>query len=91
MKITKTIKVTKTGIAKGKKGDGAYCPVARAMRAVGFKKVLAGKVNLSYAVPSGEEYITTPREVTKFMQEFDSGQPVKPFTFRINTKTRKAY
>ena len=79
------IEVTAQDIRKGKKSNCMRCPVALAV-----KRLLPGHEvwadSLSIDVWTHDEYrrvATTPKKVATFMDRFDTGQPVKPFTFTM--------
>jgi len=79
-----TINVTKTGIKKGT-SNYASCPIARALRAKGFKDVGVGAVYgwFVYKGIRNNAYYYWPKKVTEFIRKFDSNKQVSPFTFKV--------
>lgn len=82
----RTIKVTVTAedIAAGKKRCIGNCPVALALRRVAKagKETWAGVDELCIdKADSGYGTHVTPAAVVSFMERFDMGLPVEPFTF----------
>ena len=85
---TKLIKVTKTNIKNGLTGDCHNCPVALAVRREFRLKehqvdVSGGLINFCVKKSVGYEYqdFEHPKEVAEFIDKFDSGEKVKPFSF----------
>lgn len=74
-----TINVTQTHIDTGKKFICNNCPIALALQDVGLTGIA---VSDSFIYHS-EGWFRTPREVKKFIIDFDSGRVVKPFTFTL--------
>lgn len=79
-------------IKAGKRRSRTQCPIALALGALGFGQegtcfagtflVDENSVQLqgpSYVVLS--RYFGLPRAAKRFIQQFDAGKPVKPFTF----------
>lgn len=85
-KVLKTfykIKVTKADIKKGKKGSVCDCPIALAIkRATGLK---GRDVAVGDYQPEVDGYIFEgPCEsLTTFIEAFDGGEKVKPFSFNM--------
>ena len=81
MKIT--IQTTKTGIAKGESThDG--CPIARALRAKGFKNVSVDVMEI-YADRGHDNYMCfTPKNIVKYINRFDGHEKVKPQKFTLD-------
>lgn len=74
------IEVTQEDIDKGERGSCSGCPVALAMkRALGVQTLL---VEDDAAWTNMEEYLL-PDPVPDFIGDFDTGEPVKPFTFEL--------
>jgi hypothetical protein len=77
--MTKTIRVTKECIEQGCPENVYSCPVALALqKAMPRRKWLVGRGTLDDRARIG-----TPDKVLAFINRFDSGKPVKPFTFRL--------
>lgn len=72
MKKSYKITVTKADIAGGLMGDAAYCPIAKAVT-----RALGHPVFVYANGPNG----IFPKSVINFIRLFDTGKPVKPFSF----------
>jgi hypothetical protein len=93
MKIT--VQVTQEDIADGERYACCECPVALALkRATGREWFVTGvflnllKPGQSFTdsgVAAVELTLDTPQEVKTFIHAFDENDPVKPFTFEIET------
>lgn len=77
------INVTKNDILRGQRTHTMACPIARAVRRklktevrVKYDEVVAEYVdwNVTYGLPP---------EASRFVDEFDSGEPVLPFRFKL--------
>lgn len=79
------IKVTEDDIAKGIRGDGASCPIARACKRMGFEAVDAMPESISLSCPKTKADYRgrTPEPARRFMSAFDSKLKVSPFEFEI--------
>lgn len=76
MKIT----VTQEDIDNGERGDECRCPIALALNRI----VPGGKVHsYSAELPKGREEIPLPSAACYFVEKFDTGKPVQPFTFDL--------
>lgn len=73
-----TIIVTQEDIDKGARNSPCRCPVAIALGRC-YKDVYCGFYTMTLDVLS----IETPKTVSDFIAAFDSGDPVKPFSFRV--------
>ena len=83
---TKTVKVnvTKTGIRKGEAGSRVCCPIARALKAKGFKNVYVNTDHVEFDVYGHTWYVDLPKLARKFIDRFDTNKKsVKPFTFTL--------
>jgi hypothetical protein len=77
---SKLINVTQRDIDKGDPYVGDLCPVARAMCRA-FKKGL-GFVNTDGdTIEIGYNTYKAPKSVDTFVDKFDNGETVKPFSF----------
>ena len=79
MKIT----VTKRDIRLGRKHNCEGCPIARSIRrATGDRTIQVGCDNIFLA---NEKYVSIPLplKVKKFIEAFDEGEAVKPFSFTM--------
>jgi hypothetical protein len=79
------ISVTKHYIAKGKPLYPDRCPVALAMTAALGEEIYV--IGGLYRPATGGAYYALPLKVRKFVNDFDSGMTVKPFTFSIRRKS----
>ena len=86
------IRVSRDDIRKGKVGDGCNCPVARALkRQTPFRRVNVGS-EIQLGSTGIEDIldpaisVDSPRKVGRFIEAFDEGKPVKPFTFNLVIK-----
>jgi hypothetical protein len=78
---TVEINVTDEDIKNGERADCELCPIACAARRAGIDYAL---VNTTYILVGPMAVrIALPTEAQAFVIEFDSGQPVQPFTFTI--------
>lgn len=76
------IEVTQEDIDKGKHG-AMSCPVARATsRAFGYSVAVWGDY-IDVRKTTSKTVFCAPGEVGRFIDAFDSGRTVKPFTFTI--------
>lgn len=80
------ISVTKADIAKGDPDDYLSCPIALALKRKATK-VRVGSVTADFKW-KGRKYldIYLPSEAVRFIEQFDSGESVKPFTFDLSIK-----
>jgi hypothetical protein len=82
-----TVEVTATDIKRGETGDAYNCAVARALRRMKFKNVSVGPGEAAFTTGSGKTRLRLvydlPRRAKLFIDRFDRGVPVKPFTFTL--------
>lgn len=77
---TITIEVTQEDIDKGKQGSCGRCPIALAA----YRVMEGSFLVLPYAIFRLEgKSISLPDSAIEFIGLFDSGMPVKPFSFTI--------
>lgn len=95
---TLIIEVTETHIARGRQCDCIACPVALALRdaihaASLGASVYANALQMDYRLSSDFVLMSakTPPEVVAFIQNFDEGRDVKPFTFTATFEDREPY
>lgn len=76
------VKVTEQDIAKGIAGDCLRDPIALALRRI---TGLPWRVEQLYCYPDtkGRRPHQTPRQVNRFIEDFDNGKPVQPFEFEL--------
>lgn len=74
------VEVTQEDIDQGKPRRVTLCPVARAVGRVATNRY---KVTAFYLVPCRTSLprVILPDKAMLFIDAFDAGQPVKPFTF----------
>lgn len=82
-----TITVTAQHIAKGGRDSYRRCPVARAVSealpGVELVAVDSARVSLGFGWPQYRE-IDLPDAATRFIEAFDLGDPVEPFSFELD-------
>jgi len=76
------IEVTAEDIEQGEHTHGTKCPVARALTRANGEPCGATYTHLRIGIPA-REIIATPQPAYDFMNAFDDGLPVEPFTFEI--------
>lgn len=82
------IRVTKADIARGLKQNIHYCPIAmatkRCLREMGYRPG-AAEVKIADDIQwnryNGDLYGNMPNKASDFIDNFDGGNPVKPFNF----------
>lgn len=77
------ISVTAADIQAGGPNDPAYCPIARAVRRLGLKKKVR-VWNDSLLLDSSSYEL--PERAVLFIDRFDDGHRVRPFTFTLTRK-----
>ena len=84
---TKTISVTREDIRLGVKKLSHRCPIARAIRRIcGFQKITVGIVRIAWVLDGKPHNCRLPDKAFKFINQFDAGQIVRPFTFQLRWK-----
>lgn len=80
------IHVTSKDIENGTIGHSGACPIALAARRAGLDTVSVDHslVDLSSSRDGCKEY-KMPLKAQKFVDDFDSGKKVKPFSFTLTT------
>jgi len=83
----KTINVTEEHINNGEPGDDEYCPIALAVRdefGLNFTDdvIVCDSIRI---IRDGEEVcdVPLPRSALDFIDEFDAGEDVYPFSFTV--------
>lgn len=80
------INVTSEDIRKGLRGNGSYCPIARAIRRQTKRRVnVAG---YSYCLVDRKKY-WLPDDAERFVRAFDDFQHVEPFNFHLPVTRRR--
>lgn len=77
------VNVTQRDIDKGHPVMATLCPIARSLHRHATMRDAAVSTRMIYDPSVG--YIDLPKSAKKFVEMFDNGEPVKPFSFRINT------
>ena len=89
---TVVVKVTALDIKNGVMQDGASCPIANALKRYTDElrvcrapvcEVGSTEIELDFPEPTPRA-IQLPAKARAFVQRFDNGQKVKPFSFRIS-------
>lgn len=79
---TLTVTVTADDIAEGEALSCSACPVALAIRRLGYPHA---RVDWGYAMMRGyDARIELPPAAVKFIEDFDDGRVVHPFVFEFN-------
>jgi hypothetical protein len=79
--------VTEKDIIHGDTCSAQRCPIARAIR----RRLPDQEIQVArYEIKIGLEIFEAAREIVAFTSSFDSGKPVKPFSFELElAKTKK--
>lgn len=78
--MIKTINVTLRDIKKGIKHQSSHCPIARAIKRLTDIRLCVCQEWISF---DGIR-IPTPQKASDFISNYDLGQPVKPFKFKLD-------
>jgi hypothetical protein len=83
------VNVTQKHIDIGVPKDCKYCPIAFALRDLGFKHFDVGviSINIFESAYGDVKRINLPKNVGSFIQDFDAGREVKPFEFELDIPT----
>jgi len=73
--------VTAKDIREGAKSACEACPVARAIKRRVTCRVVVGMGFISFGLKSS---VLTPTQVANFIDRFDGGKKVKPFSFLLD-------
>jgi hypothetical protein len=76
------IVVRRKHIRDGSKGSRYWCPIALALRELGYGMNAYLAVEEEKVTLGGYEF-ALPRSARRFIVRFDDKKPVKPFTFRL--------
>ena len=85
-----TVRVTWKDIRSGVMGDCQMCPIAKALRRKTYYKQdinVAGSEDCTV----GNYQATGPKTMDTFINQFDAGKPVKPFTLTLTLTPRQDY
>jgi hypothetical protein len=77
------VEVTTGGIKLGVRKDAEKCPIARALKYLKFKVSEVSDDGIDFTYKGVDYHAATPKSASKFIERFDGGKPVKPFTFNI--------
>jgi len=79
------IRVTSKHIKRGKPQQSVTCPIALAVAEKLHKRAGVDQIDILYRDVRGQWYsCKTPDIVAAFIEDFDIGKPVKPFTFKCD-------
>jgi len=81
------INVTTENIEAAKGQDGVYnqCPIAQALRQLGYLNIDADEDRILLTSSDGQRlFCKTPREISLFIDRFDNGEAVSPSSFTIS-------
>jgi len=79
-----TVRITKSLIKKGRRGNCSYCPIGLALRTLGFHRVSVYNTFLQFTTSrNSKKYLgaNLPYEAETFVNRFDDGKAVEPFSF----------
>jgi hypothetical protein len=83
--MKKQITVTQAHIDKGKPQKADDCPIFHALTDAGFNVDEVDLWAFIEIYPNEWAYIALPDEATSFIDQFDAGKPVQPFTFELDS------
>ena len=75
------VSVTKRDIAVGKRGSSYECPIALACRRLGKRWIIT--IDAARNAKSFKWIANMPDKAQRFIERFDKGRPVRPFTFTL--------
>ncbi len=79
-----TVRVTRYFITRGVKRSSGSCPIALAGDSATKKmQTFVAREHLKLRHDYGEKIMALPKKAQKFIEDFDSGKPVRPFSFRV--------
>ena len=79
------VSVAQAHIDMGEKAQPAACPVALALKSMGYQNVA---VNFhAWIRENGEHYqLSLPDDAHKFIEDFDEGLDVEPLSFHVTSR-----
>jgi hypothetical protein len=79
------IEVTAEDVRAGARSDSGGCPVALALRrATGGQWWVGGRgLRPYFPAPPHGDVVDAPPQVARFVDDYDSGLPVSPFSFEL--------
>lgn len=85
--MKREIRVTQDHIDRGGGTQPCFhCPIALAARDAGFQDVAVHHRYIHYASKGGDKFVRLPDEAMFFIQHFDKGWPVQPFSFEVDDR-----
>lgn len=79
------VQVTQKHIEKGARNNSGKCPIALALRSIGATRVGVGGALCRFRIEGAKhELVRLPKKARDFVENFDDGNPVRPFRFTIN-------
>jgi hypothetical protein len=75
-----TVRVGRKHIEKGVRWSGQHCPIALALKGMGYWHVY---VTRDWTEIKGLGPVTMTTRARNFIDRFDGGRPVRPATFRL--------
>lgn len=83
--------VTQEDIEKGIKGDTSNCPIANALKRMGYTDVKVGYLH-SWIHRNGRTLtVRMPIEASFFVDNFDNRETVAPFSFDLKLEKESIY
>ena len=83
---TKTITVTQNDINLGTPSESDSCPIALAITSSGFYHVFVEDEKIEWFSKYNRRSMIPPKKVRQFIERFDAGKPVRPFSFQLRWK-----
>jgi len=78
------VEITREDIKTGIRKDPCNCPIAKAFKhSTDFIWVEVKPATITFDTGQGYRFMLLPRKVQKFIEKFDKGMKVKPFTFEV--------
>ena len=79
------VEVTQAHIDKGGGTQPCFhCPIALAVKDAGIRDAAVHSQYIKYAFNGRVHFIHLPEKAMFFIQHFDKGWPVQPFTFEVD-------
>ena len=83
-----TVRVTETNLLDGVPKEPEKCPIALAVKDKGFDWAYADRDFISFGLGERTYWVGTPLIALCYMDDFDDGKDVSPFSFDISEKWR---
>jgi len=84
------VSVTEEDIRNGFTNNCRYCPIANALRRMGYDPRVDGLDIVLIGEGSKDVCVSTPDVANEFIKRFDDMEPVKPFTFELEIPRQEA-